>query len=321
MELGVSSRSLMRAIWARTRTAVTGNAVWLNIRSSSAAHTLARTMNLKRVVAAVGRVPIVSSLIRQPKARVLLKSLPGAKLLYGSGWDAVHPFDRIHGTHTSGFVSADQLPGHEAARAHAVFYAGSQPSVLREGLKQLPQLETCTFVDLGCGKGRPLLVASEFPFRNIVGVELSPELAKVAERNAAIIAERFPARTPIRIAVGDASDFPIPSGDVVLFLYNPFDVKLIAKVVQRVEAALRTESRSIYIAYYNPVAAHCFDASSFLTRRFARQIPCAAEELGYGPDESDLVIIWQGGAAPPLGVANARLVTVAGGMRVILDDT
>ena len=113
-------------------------------------------MNLNRVVAAVGRLPVVSSLIRRPLAWGLLKNIPGAKLLYGSGWQAVHPFDRIHGTDTSGFVSADQLPAEEAARVHAVFYAGSQPSVLREGLKALPRLETCTFVDLGCGKGRPL---------------------------------------------------------------------------------------------------------------------------------------------------------------------
>lgn len=278
-------------------------------------------MNLKRVVAAVGRLPVVSALIRQPFARNLLKNIPTAKLLYGSGWEAVHPFDRIHGTHTSGFVAADQLPAEEAARDHAAFYAGSQPSVLREGLKALPPLQTCTFVDLGCGKGRPLLVASELPFRDIIGVELSPDLAKVAERNAALIARRFPDRTAIRIAVGDASNFPIPSGDVVLFLYNPFGAELIAKVVQSVEAALRIEPRSIYIVYYNPTAAHCFDASSLLTRRFARQIPYAAEELGYGPDESDPVIIWQGGTAPPpLEAANARLVTVTGGLRVVLED-
>jgi SAM-dependent methyltransferase len=260
-------------------------------------------MNLKRVAAAVGRLPVVSSLIRQPAARSLLKNIPGSKLLYGSGWDAVHPFDRIHGTDTSGFVSADQLPAEEAARVHAVFYAGSQPGVLREGLKALPPLETCTFVDLGCGKGRPLLVASEFPFRKIIGVELSPDLADVAKRNAAIFAGRFPGRTPVHIVVGDAGNFPMPSGDVVLFLYNPFGAEIVARVVQRVEAALRTELRSIYIVYYNPTAAHCFDASALLTRRFERRIPYAAEELGYGPDESDLVIIWQGGAASATAAA------------------
>jgi SAM-dependent methyltransferase len=278
-------------------------------------------MNLNRVVAAIGRLPAVSSFIRQSLVRRLLKPIPGADVLYGSGWDALHPFDRIHGTQTSGFVSADQLPAGQAARAHAVFYAGSQPSVVREALNALPPVETCTFVDLGCGKGRPLLVASEFPFRDILGVELSPDLATVAQRNAAIIAARFPNRTPVRVEVSDASRFPIPSGDVVLFLYNPFGAELIAHVVQSVEAALRTESRSIYVVYYNPTAAHCFDASALLTRRFARQVPCAAEELDYGPDESDPVIIWQGGAAPVAATAaNARLVTITSGFRVILKE-
>jgi hypothetical protein len=91
-------------------------------------------MNVKRFVAAVGRTPAVSARISQPSARGLLKYMPGTGLLYGSGWDAIHSFDRIHGTQTSGFVSADQLPAGEAARVHAVFYPGSQPSVLREAL-------------------------------------------------------------------------------------------------------------------------------------------------------------------------------------------
>jgi len=279
-------------------------------------------MSLKRIVAAFGRVPAVASFIRQPFARRLLKNVTGMNLLYGSGWDVVHPFDRIHRTNTSGYVSADRLPAHESAREHAILYAGSQPSVLREALKALPSLETCTFFDLGCGKGRAVMVASEFPFRDILGVELSPDLAKVAERNAAMIAEHFPQRTAIRVAVGDASEFPIPSGDVVLFLYNPFGAELVAKLVHRIEAAFGAEHRSIYVIYYNPIAAHCFDSSSHLTRRFAREVPYAPEELSYGPDESDLVIIWQGGAAPmPLEAVNARAVAQINGSRAILKDS
>lgn len=278
-------------------------------------------MNLKRMVSAVGHLPFISSLIRQPLARRFLKHVPGAKQLYGSGWDVIHPFDRTHGTDTSGFVHAEKLPAQEAARAHAVFYAGSQPSVLRAALKALPPVERCAFVDLGCGKGRALLVASEFPFRDILGIELSPDLAAIARRNAALFAKRFSDRTPIRIQVADASQFSVPSGDVVLFLYHPFGAELVAKVVQAVEAALRSEPRSLYIVYYNPVAANLFDASSLLTRRFARQIPYGDSELGYGPDESDPVIIWQGGMAPaPLEIAKAKVVTVISGYRVILES-
>ena len=103
----------------------------------------------------------------------------------------------------------------------------------------------------------------------------------------------------MRLAVGDASTFPLPAGDLVLFLYNPFGAELIAKVVAGVEAALAADHRSVYIVYYNPVFGHCFDASPLLLRRrFARVLPYAAEELGYGPDKDDALVIWQGGAAP-----------------------
>jgi SAM-dependent methyltransferase len=252
----------------------------------------------------------------------LLAHIPGSQLLYGSGWDAAHPFDRIHGTDTSGFVSSDHLPVGEPARAHAICYAGSQPSVLRTALKALPPLGLCTFVDLGCGKGRPLLVASEFPFRDILGVELSPSLAEIARRNAAAIAQRFPQRTAIRVVVADASEFPLPAGDLVVFLYHPFGAELVAKVVAAVEAAVMTGHRAIYVVYYNPVAGHCFDSSPLLTRRFARMIPYAKDEISYGPDEFEPLIIWQGGSAPPpIEAAIGKIVPVKSGIRVIIEDS
>ena len=275
---------------------------------------------IKRFIRAIGLMPAFMTLSGYLSARGLLMKMPGAIAFRRSGWDRVHPFDRVHGTDTSGFVGADKLPENESARAHAVCYAGSQPSVLRVALAELPALESFTFLDLGCGKGRPLLVASEFPFRDILGVELSPSLAKVARRNAVIIAERYPQRTAVRIAVADASRFPLPAGDLVLFLYHPFDAELIAKVVAGVEEALSAERRSIYVVYYNPVAGHCFDASPMLRRRFARLLPYAAEERGYGPDEADPLVIWQSGLVPsPAVEANARIVLEQNGMRVALE--
>jgi SAM-dependent methyltransferase len=180
-------------------------------------------------------------------------------------------------------------------------------------------VESCTFVDLGCGKGRALLVATEFPFRAILGVELSPRLARIARRNAALIGQRHPQRTAVSVAVGDASVFPLPEGDLVIFLYHPFDAELMALVVAGIERALAAERRSVYVIYYNPVAGRCFDASSQLRRRFARTLPYDAVERGFGPDEDDVVVIWQGGTLPPASApAQARIVPVEGGRRVIL---
>jgi SAM-dependent methyltransferase len=252
-------------------------------------------MTTERFMGAIGRLPLISAIVCNSSVRGVLERIPSAQALYGTGWERIHPFDRAHGTDTSGVVSAETLPLDEAARAHAVCYAGSQPSVLRQALAECAPVDSFTFVDLGCGKGRALLVASEFPFRGILGVELSAPLAGIASRNALIIARRFPQRPAISIAVADASTFALPAGNLVVFLYHPFGPELVAKVVANVEAALLDERR-IYVVYYNPVARHCLDASPMLSRHYARELPYAAEELGYGPDESDTVVIWQDAA-------------------------
>jgi SAM-dependent methyltransferase len=275
----------------------------------------------QRIVGAFGRLPLMSAVVHVPLVRHLLERVPALQDLYGTGWERVHPFDRAHGTDTSGVVSAETLPLDQAARVHAVCYAGSQPGVLRAALAMLPAVSNCTFVDLGCGKGRALLVASEWSFRDIVGVELSPDLAAVARRNAARLAEMHPRRTPIRVVVGDASTFPLPDGDLVVFLYHPFGAALVAEVVRRIESALAAQPRQLYVIYYNPVAGDCFDASPQLRRRFAGMLPYAADELGYGPDTEDTVVIWQAGrhASAPKP-AQARIVPAPGGLCALLED-
>lgn len=267
---------------------------------------------IKNFIVACGELPVISGIVHQESVQKRLEKLPGLQLFYSNGWDRIHPFDRFHGTDTSGMVTAtDYLPAEEVARACAIEYAGSQPSVIRSALAQLPKLDSYTFLDLGCGKGRPLLVASEFSFRAIIGVELSPLLAKIAQSNAAFIANRFPARTSVRVAVGDASNYPLPSGNLVVFLYNPFHAELIANVVAGIEAALVAETRSIYVIYYNPVASHCFDASPQLRRHFAKMLPYADEELGYGPDRDDPIAIWHGGiAACPIDPSATARISV-----------
>jgi SAM-dependent methyltransferase len=275
---------------------------------------------IKLVLGAIGQTPIISAIIERKSVRKWLAKIPGLRLLYPSGWDRIHPFDRFHGTDTSGTATTKHLPVSAAIRDHAIDYAGSQPNVLRLALAKLPKLNSFTFLDLGCGKGRALLVASEFPFRDILGVELSSKLAQTTIRNAKIVSSRFPNRTAVRVSVGDASTYPLPAGDLVIFLYNPFSATLVANVVAGIEAALANEDRSIYVIYYNPIAGHCFDASSQLHRCFAKMLPYADQELGYGPDAEDPVVIWQGGTASiPMDVtANAKIV-VNHAARVIIE--
>src|SRR5947209_15968467 len=63
-------------------------------------------------------------------------------------------------------------------------YFATEPLLFEEIMQALPvRFEEFTFIDLGSGKGRTLLMASGWPFRRIVGVEFIPELDTIAKQN------------------------------------------------------------------------------------------------------------------------------------------
>jgi hypothetical protein len=83
--------------------------------------------------------------------------------------------------------------------------------------------------------GRAMLLAAELPFRQVVGVELNPTLARIARRNLADWRASGRARTPMKLVCGDAVEFPLPEGPCLAFLFNPFG----APVMRRLLAAWR----------------------------------------------------------------------------------
>ena len=145
-----------------------------------------------------------------------LERVPVLRRIY-AGWSRSHPFDRSHGIDTSGFIPASECANGDLPAAQINFYSGSQPSIVRAALASLPEHARYAFVDIGCGKGRPLVVASEFGFERVLGVELAPHIAHIARTNAAAIAAQHPDRTPIKILVGDATTVlpPVTTGSTV----------------------------------------------------------------------------------------------------------
>src|SRR3954447_10435823 len=146
-----------------------------------------------------------------------------------------HPFDRQHGVDTDGLIYADPAAqGHASDRHNAGYYAtapslfGGAIALWRETLAGTGYaLEDYTLVDIGCGKGRVLMLASEFAFREIVGIALNPQLARVASKNLRKWMMRRRASTlvsgQIRIVEGDALTVPFPDGPVALFYFNSFE--------------------------------------------------------------------------------------------------
>ena len=222
----------------------------------------------------------------------VLQQVPVLRRIY-SGWQRQHPFDAAHGVDTSGFVPAAECAGDSGLATRIVAYAGSQPSIVRTALASLPEPTRYAFVDIGCGKGRPLLVASEFPFQRIIGVELSPALAAIASANADRIAALHSQRTAIEIQIGDATAVAAPAERAVYFIYNAFDQVLVQTLINNLERQLENRLHHLFFVYYNPVHGSVLDRSPCFERWSAQSLPYAAAELGYGPDIKDTVVIWQ----------------------------
>jgi SAM-dependent methyltransferase len=127
--------------------------------------------------------------------------------------------------------------------------------------------EQYVFVDLGCGKGRVLLLASGFPFRAIVGVEYSPRLSSIAREN--VLRYRHPDQRcqDLQVIEGDAADFDFPPQPLVVFFHHPFDEPVFRRVLARLERSLATHPRPVVVVYFDPRCGHLFDTSGLFQRR------------------------------------------------------
>ncbi len=116
-----------------------------------------------------------------------------------------------------------------------------------------------TFIDLGSGKGRALLMASDYPFRRVVGVELLPELHAIAQQNVRLYTcDRQQCRT-YELHCCDAREFDLPPVPLVIFMFDPFPPDILRDVLAGIENSVRQSPRRVLVAYQNPVSKQVFE--------------------------------------------------------------
>jgi SAM-dependent methyltransferase len=136
-------------------------------------------------------------------------------------------------------------------------YQPTEPALFREMMASLPiAFDEFTFVDIGSGKGRTLLMASEYPFRKIMGVELIAQLHRVAEENIRAYKSATQRCSQIEAVCADACEFAFPSGPLLLYLFNPLPVAGMRRVVANLEKSLAENPRIVWVLYHNPLLEH-----------------------------------------------------------------
>jgi predicted RNA methylase len=175
-------------------------------------------------------------------------------------------FDRRHGL--SAFLPREirHEEGEPGFRlADAVQYQGVDPVLALDVLKRLPMglRSDATFVDYGCGKGRGLAVGILAGFRQLIGVEVSRDLAALAGQNLETLRLRHPG-VHLEIQTMDATRFQPPEGPLVVFLYNPFVGLTLERVVQRL--AHHATRWPVHVVYINPRGRAAFLDHGFQQR-------------------------------------------------------
>ncbi len=137
-------------------------------------------------------------------------------------------------------------------------YQPTEPALFHEmldALRQQPSFNFAdfTFLDLGSGKGRTLLMASDYPFRRIVGVELLPSLHHTAQENLQRYQNESKQCFSLESICADATTFPLPDGPLVIYLFNPFPEAGLRRVIASLEQTLRVQPGPVYVLYHNPL--------------------------------------------------------------------
>lgn len=174
-------------------------------------------------------------------------------------------YDRKHGVITAPEVYLSDLSIDNPHASRCGNYSGTEPKHFREILNGLSiDFEKFTFIDFGSGMGRALFLASEKPFKKIIGVEFASELNDIACKNI----ENF--RSPqqqcfdIESICEDAATFELPDEPLVCYLFNPFSRELYKEFLANVERSLAANPRELLMIYASPVENDLFENCEFL---------------------------------------------------------
>jgi SAM-dependent methyltransferase len=216
----------------------------------------------------------------------------------------LHPFDQRYGVDTGGLIGGGELrSGHRNDVFNTAYY-GMAPSRFQRVMEYWiadqthASLEEYSFIDLGCGKGRAVLMASEYGFREVVGVELHPGLAGIAEANVAAWMAAGRAACQVRIVCQDATEFAFPDGRCLLYLFNPFSAPVMKQLIERIDSGFADRPGLLDVIYFNPEAGELLEEHGGFELLWTGTVPMSEEDAAVdqvaSPEDLCSVYRWIG---------------------------
>lgn len=175
-------------------------------------------------------------------------------------------FDREFGVDTAGIVELSVLDVDSPSYESGHRYQATTPGVFRQMIAELDiPYANYVFIDIGSGKGRALLLASEFPFKRIIGVEFAPQLHEVAQRNISVFKNPAQKCKQLASVCTDAALYAFPVEPSVLYFYHPFEEDVMVRVLSNIRQSFEVHPRDMFVVYQNPLYSGLLKKHEFLT--------------------------------------------------------
>ena len=144
------------------------------------------------------------------------------------------------------------------SRARSEAHGNSGGPGLEVVLRTLSISPEDSLLDIGAGKGGAMITLAQWPFKRIDGIEISPNLIRIAQRNL-----RRLDRVRGTITQCDAADFKDLDHYNFLYMYHPFPEVVMRSVLENVQASLSRSPRRVTLIYKNPVCHDVVIAHGF----------------------------------------------------------
>lgn len=122
-----------------------------------------------------------------------------------------------------------------------------------------------TYVDIGAGKARMLILAAEKGFKKVLGIEYVPSLAQTGVENCEIALKDMPDVEWANEAI-DGTTMKYPDTDLLVFVNNSFDRPMFDDWLNNLLADLKENPREMVLIYNHSICSHVLDQTPELER-------------------------------------------------------
>jgi len=155
-------------------------------------------------------------------------------------------FDILNNTETQKIVEIEDFDIPDKYKKHiACRCASTNLFGFNLLMKKLKLPKDYGFVDIGCGKGKVLLLAKKYGFEKIYGIEFSEKIYNIACSNV----EKF---ENIQVTNMDATEYSFKPNQTIFYFFGLDNELMLNKVLDNISESLKSHPRPAWIIYLVP---------------------------------------------------------------------